>query len=483
MSKQPNILFIMPDQLRADFLSCYGADFISTPNIDSLAAEGIRYSRAYSASPICVPARASLLTGLNAIRNGVLDNGQWLRPDLDACGVHTWPEHLNRQRYYTAGVGKMHFYPWDINHGLQYRIIAEDKRWLHIRDDYYHLLRQHGHRKYHGNEHEGYYENKGAIVNRLPWELSVDHFVGQEACRFIETYAGDGPFALMVGFPGPHCPYDPNREFLDQVDVDKLPPPVPEAADDTPLLRRQNVESNRRPWNGVDYTDFTDEDKRTIRKHYAASVLQIDYEVGEILQALREAGVMENTFVIFASDHGDYLGDHNLIGKGSYYEGAIHVPLIVRPAHGTQAQTYSDLVGLSDITATMLALGGCDLPPFLDSRPLPRLGIGASDPSEILFGMLADGWMAYDGRWKLAKYATGEHLLFDLENDPQEQRNRIGDPDAQEMRFRLDQALIQEIMRSVVQSYADRRVYTVDKSGDRDFGKEGWQRPYPQPLG
>ena len=125
MIDQPNLIFIMPDQLRYDFLGCNGADFIQTPHIDSLAAHGMRYRRAYSVSPICVPARASLLTGLNAIRNGVLDNGQWLRPDLDDCGISTWPEYLNRQGYYTAGVGKMHFYPWDINHGLQYRVIAE----------------------------------------------------------------------------------------------------------------------------------------------------------------------------------------------------------------------------------------------------------------------------------------------------------------------------------------------------------------------
>ena len=101
-AKQPNLLFIMPDQLRADFLSCYGATFIDTPHIDSIAESGVRYERAYSASPICVPARASLLTGLNAIKNGVTDNGQWLNPDLAACGIETWPQTLSNQGYYTA---------------------------------------------------------------------------------------------------------------------------------------------------------------------------------------------------------------------------------------------------------------------------------------------------------------------------------------------------------------------------------------------
>ena len=168
MPNQPNLIFIMPDQLRHDFLGCYGADFVETPNIDSLAKHGVRYTRAYSVSPICVPARALLLTGRNAIKNGVTDNSQWLRPDLAEMGIHTWPEMLAEQGYYTAAIGKMHFYPWDSTHGFQYRVGAEDKRWIHVRDEYYRHLREHGERKYHGNEHDGYFEHKGAIINRLP---------------------------------------------------------------------------------------------------------------------------------------------------------------------------------------------------------------------------------------------------------------------------------------------------------------------------
>ena len=276
MSNPPNLVFIMPDQLRPDFLSCYGADFVDTPHIDSLAKSGVRYTRAYSVSPICVPARALLLTGMNAIRNGVTDNGQWLRPDLAECGVRTWPERLAAKGYYTAAIGKMHFYPWDITHGFQYRVAAEDKRWIHVRDEYYHHLKRHGHRKLHGDEHEGYLENRGAIVNRIPWELSVDHFVGQEACRFIHDYAQESPFAMMVGFPGPHCPYDPNEEYLQGIDAEEMPAAVPEVEGDAPQLRQKNIQGNRQPWNGVDYSLFTDAHKQKIRAHYAALVKQID---------------------------------------------------------------------------------------------------------------------------------------------------------------------------------------------------------------
>ncbi|MDF1514915.1 MAG: sulfatase-like hydrolase/transferase, partial [Anaerolineae bacterium] len=223
MSDKPNIIFIMPDQLRADFLGCYGADFLATPNIDRLTERGVRYERAISVHPVCVPARCSLLTGMNGIKTGVLDNGQFIRPDYAEMGIQLWPEILADNGYYTAAIGKMHFYPWDARLGFQYRSIAEDKRWIYIRDDYFQHLKDNGLRKYHGSEHEGYYEHKGAIINRLPWEFSVDHFVGQQAVKFIDDYGADGPFAMMVGFPGPHCPYDPNQQFLDHIDPADMP--------------------------------------------------------------------------------------------------------------------------------------------------------------------------------------------------------------------------------------------------------------------
>ena len=116
MTSHPNIVFLFPDQLRPDFLSCYGAEFIKTPNIDALAKEGVRYERAYSGSPVCVPARTALLTGMNAIRNGVTDNLHRIRSDYAEAGIKTWPQILSDAGYYTTGIGKMHFYPWDEHH-------------------------------------------------------------------------------------------------------------------------------------------------------------------------------------------------------------------------------------------------------------------------------------------------------------------------------------------------------------------------------
>ena len=481
MSK-PNILFLMPDQLRPDFLSCYGADFINTPHIDSLAGEGTLYRNAYSTSPVCVTARHNILTGLNSIRAGVLNNFQFIRPDYAACGIRTWPELLGENGYHTAGIGKMHFYPWDAMMGYDERVICEDKRWLHIQDDYADFLAQKGLRKLHGNEHEGYLENRGAFVHQHPFDCSWDYFVGDAATRFIRDYDREQPFAAMVGFPGPHCPYDPSPEYADRYDPADMPPAIPEVEGEHPKMREGNINGNKLPWNGVDYSEFTQAHKAKIRAHYCGLVAQIDHMVGEILQALRATGQLDNTIILFASDHGDYLGDHNLIGKGSFFEASCHVPLIARVPGQPGGRENSDLVALADITPSMTQFAGCETPDYVDFQPLPGLGLKECAPREYLYGMMAGGWMAYDGRYKLCKYSTDEHMLFDLQEDPTEINNLIRDESHRAIYERLDSALTREIMRSVLASRHDQLVYARDLSGDEAFGQPGWQRTYPQPF-
>ncbi len=317
MAERMNVVFLMPDQLRPDFLGCYGAGFIRTPHIDALCDGGTRYARALSPSPICVPMRASLLTGQNTIRTGVLTNYHWLRPDRAAMGLQTWPEMLGAAGYTTAGIGKMHFYPWDITEGFAYRAISEDKRHIHVRDDYAQYLERHGHHKYHGAEHEGYFEGKGAMVSRVPTEHQVDVWVANEACAYIERTPKDTPFAMMVGFPGPHCPYDPPPELAGMYDPVAMPASIPETAESA-VSRESFIRSYRQPWCGIDYTELTEAQKRGVRAHYAALVHQIDEGVGRILAAIAGRGIADRTVVIFAADHGDFLGDFARVGKSMF---------------------------------------------------------------------------------------------------------------------------------------------------------------------
>jgi arylsulfatase A-like enzyme len=484
MAPRPNIVFIMPDQLRADFLSCYGADFVDTPHIDSLARPGVIYQRAYSPHPVCVPARIALMTGMDAIKNGVLDNGQTLRPDHRACGIDTWPELLADQGYRTVAVGKMHFYPWEARWGFQHRIIAEDKIWINIEDDYYHFLQAHGYRKTIGHEKPEFHQQFMAFLSDLPWEYSVDHFCGQEAARWIAEYQGEEPFAMMVGFPGPHSPYDPTPEYAALFDPADMPEPIPEVADDARLMGRKGRWPARRSWYAYNHTDRpTREHYMLQRAYYAALVKQIDQEVGNILEALREKGVLHNTVLIFSSDHGDYLGDHDLTGKGSFYEPATRVPLLVRMPDAVGTTRLSGLAALSDVTATILSLAGCEIPAHVDSLPLPELGLSVDRARDRVIGSLRQGWMIVREQWKLAKYAGGGAMLFDLDQDPSEQHNLAKQSCCTEIYRRLDAELTEAIMDSIDVSHADKRVYARTLSGSQEFGRPGWPRIYPMDIG
>ena len=494
MNRPPNIVFLFPDQLRRDFLGCYGANFIDTPNIDWIADNGVRYDNAYSASPICVPARTGLLTGMNAVRNGVTDNLHALRSDYNDAGIRTWPQLLAEAGYYTSAVGKMHFYPWDARHGFQYRVVCEDKLWAYVRDDYYHYLEERGLRKLPWDEYGDYVANRGPAATDVPWEHSWDRFTGREARRFIERHGADGPFALMVGFPGPHDPYDPATDFPHKFDADDMPNPIPAAGDPAGLVAEHVTKRQKM---GMDLADWSDDRKKDARAHYAGLVKQIDHEVGEIIDTLRAQGLLENTAIVFATDHGDHLGDHGLDGKATFYEAATHIPLLVRPPRGADATAVDDLVELRDVTATMLRLAGQDLPDHMDAQPLPGLGLTDLPPRQRIFGMLTKGWMAFDGRWKLAKYAStldpmeydtcmtssrsssGRALLFDLDNDPDELRDLAADPDCASIYRRLDDELTHELMESIALAMHDRLTAPYSLAQDEAFAREGWSWPFP----
>ena len=258
-----------------------------------------------------------------------------------------------------------------------------------------------------------------------------------------------------------------------------MPNSIPEVPEDTPLMRQACIEDNKKPWNGIDYSEFTEDNKKKIRAHYAGLVKQIDYEVGEIISTLREKKLLDNTIIVFATDHGDYLGDHNLIGKASFYESAWHIPLLVRLPGKDGDISCNELVEVKDITATLISLVGLDIPDHMDSIPLPGLGISNNCNRERIFGLLSDGWCVFDGTWKLVKYSNGEILMFNLRDDPQEQKNLIDDESYQHVYRRLDSELTQYLMMSYNSVVHDRIVDSKTLFADMRFGREGANRTFP----
>ena len=472
--KSPNIVFIMPDQLRWDFVGAYGKAHAKPPNIDKLAVDGMVYERCVSPSPACLPARASMLTGHNSIATGVLNNFSWLRPDHDACGVPGFPTLLSGAGYHTEAIGKMRFIPWDSPERFAHRVVAEDKRHIHIRDDYHDYLNSVGLRKMPPADEPGYRSGGGASIGVVPLEHQVDTWVGNEAVRFLQRYADERPYFLWVGFPGPHDPYNPPREILDDITED-----MPAAFADTDVskpfqadLVQQRLHGN----SGVDITDFTRETKRQMRRHYQGLVRIIDRQVGAILNALNQRDDGRETLLVFASDHGDFLGDFSLLGKFFFFESAIHVPLIVSGA-GVPRGRSNALVSLTDLFATFTEAAGVKSP-RQDSLPLPGIGLGEEQRTHVM-GATDKGYMICDARWKLSRYRGGICTLRDVVADPGEQINRWDDPAACDVREALDRRLQDWLIESILASHADKKFANVTMVPDDPAHGRGWRRPYP----
>lgn len=487
-AKKRNILFMMPDQLRSDFLSCYGADFIETKHLDALCEPGIRYERAVSPTPVCVPARASLLTGQNAIKNGVFTNQYWLRPDKNVFGQYTWPERLAKEGYRTASIGKMHFYPFDVSEGFQERIIAEEKTHLHIHDDYEDYLKEHGYRKYHGIEFEGWTEHKGAAISIVPEEHQVDNWVANQTCRYIENYDSEQPFALMVGFPGPHPPIDPPPELAGLFAPADMPDSIP-ATPESEVFRPAMIVGHREPCNQLEYEDLEERHKKKLRAHYAALVHQIDKAVGRIVETLKRTGKYDETVIIFSSDHGEYLGDYNLMGKQTFFEPSIRVPMIVHHPDIKEPAVVKHTVSLTDVYSTILAVAGVEQTIDNDSVPLPGLPeLAGERPHEraYVFGCMkyADmmGSMVTDDEWKYCRYSNGLRLLYHLPSDPQEQRNLANDPRYAAQLTKMDDAMYRETTHAMLAASIDKKVDGPGAVKLGPFNDRGWIRPYPYPM-
>jgi arylsulfatase len=477
----PNVLFIMPDQLRPDFLGFAGCTGIPTPHLDALALESTVYGNAFSPSPLCVPARAALLTGRAPLSNGVLTNHHWLRPEREELGMKTWPDLLRDRGYRTAAVGKMHFHPFDAMEGFDERCIAEDKRWTLIQDDYAEFLAVHGLRKFDPRGLDEYRDKMGAVTFPHGRKFSPDRFVADAAIEFLARQPQGRPFALMVGFPGPHCPYDPCPESLDRVDASRLPKIVAALPDQSPgrdAWFRAYVEGHKRPWHQLDYTSFPGELREMVRHHYAALVAEIDEEVGRIIDACKERGEWDNTLVIFTSDHGEHAGDRGLVGKGDFFEESIRIPMIVKYPGQHDSQQVATPVQLQQSATTILSEAGADIPEYWEYRALNE-----SNTEEKIFGVLGDSCMVRSGKWKLIHYQAGFQDLFDLDNDPREQTNLALKPGLQALRAGLESELLHYVLRGALAGHAEKLVSSGQPLAESTkFARRGWTRTYPMPL-
>jgi len=467
----PNIVIICSDQHRAASMGCYGNPVCRTPNLDRLAAQGVLLERCFAQNPVCSPQRASIMTGRLSRNHGTLVNGIPLRRDLP-----TMADILAAHGYRTAAIGKTHLSPqaegpkeaphygfqhleyledskvgpyldWVLEHypehegyivGTMFNLPTSERYWQGRRDFRKEYLQA---RERHVRPLEisdtcnwgfGHY-------NPMPEEAHQNRWIAERVLAWLERHPRGEPLFLWVGFVDPHNPFDPPARFREMY--------PPEAVDER--IHRDGEEELWPPHTKAFrryYERFTERDWRVLRALYYGSVTFMDQEIGRIIEALEQTLDMENTIVVYTSDHGEILGDHGICGKCAYhYDSCIRVPMICRwDGHWAAGSRQEEIVESTDLPATLLAAAGVEHDVVMEGRSFEPLLRGEAWPearghaySESYSGGPEDPTPApltwaktiRTPRWRATFYPNADYgELFDLENDPQEVRNLWFEP-------------------------------------------------------
>ncbi len=466
MSNRPHILIIMPDQHRTDCMSCAGHPVIRTPNMDRLAAEGMRFPRATTTSPLCMPARASFISGLYPHQMGMWDNCGSLPAD-DATFFQT----LQRSGYRTAHIGKSHYYPHAPEDHLR-----NHEPYMHARGfDYVHettgphatrrtdsYMTDHWERlglldrfRDDYNERVGREGPFAVRPSPLPWEEFYDSYVGRQVIEYVERFDEDRPTCLYVGFPGPHEPWDAPEPYASMYRPEDMPPAIDpeEGAEWLSEAVRGKMRDGRYP-----ASLLTSERIAAIRANYCGKITLIDHWIGRILEAYERKGWLDEALVMYFSDHGEMAGDHGRIGKQVFFHGSLDIPFIVRWPGRVPAGVISDaLVQQIDLYRTILELVGLEVPDRVAGKSLvpvfrnPEQRLRETAFSEVSFKRRYRTLMAQTDRFKYVMDQTGEGIdLFDEQDDPEERRNLVGRPDYGELERDMREHVLRFLVREQV---------------------------------
>ena len=466
---RPNVLLLHTDQHRYDALGCAGNDVVETPNLDRLAADGVRFSRAFVQAPVCMPSRASYMTGRYPSETAIFTNGIELPHD-----VRTMPEYLGQRGYTSANLGKLHF----LNHsdrdhtqphpeyGFDHLEISDEpgcypdayRAWVAKHDpdalDEISLgLPPAAHDRQpssvtEGIEHPDERFPKEPVPFGADDDLTHTAFVARRTIDYLEDHADDR-FLCVSGFYSPHAPWVAPQRFIDRYDPDEIT--VPELPDHLEAAR-EDVDSSV-SWHG---TYAKAERRRAYHGHYAM-VSEVDHWVGEILDTLEELDIREETLVVFTSDHGDDLGDHLRYAKGfPGWDPVSRVPLIVDGPGVEGGRTVDDLVELVDLVPTLVDAAGGPVPSDLQGQSLlPALtGDGGVDRDAALTED-DDGKILRTDRYRYAVDTDGEELLYDIAADPHEYHDVSDDPEYRDALGECRKRLL-------------RRVATIDAERQRE---------------
>jgi arylsulfatase A-like enzyme len=420
--KQPNILFFFPDQFRSDWVGINSCEPVKTPNIDRLAKNGVLFNNAYTPSPLCAPARACLASGRAYMDCRVPNNSCDYQLELP-----TYYQLLRNCGYNVAGVGKFDLHKdtsdianlfwgldgsrllkeWGFTHGIDNEgkidgIYSYTQNNNTPCGPYLNFLHQNGMAEQYIEDYRKGSKREGIYINTLPEYAYCDNWLADNGMNILEDIYKEKPWHMVINFTGPHNPMDATQSMRDKLsDI-----------------------SFSQPFANNDYDKELEQERR---QNYAAMIESIDNQVGRYIQWLEKNGQLDNTIVIFSSDHGEMLGDHSRHGKCSWYEASVKIPLIISgPGISTGVESDS-LVSIEDITATILEYTGAETLPDMDGKSLSSILSEKSTHHRdyIHSGLFAGkiNWkMTYDGQYKYVNDNTTD-ILYDLNSDPQELKN------------------------------------------------------------
>ena len=446
----PNILFVFADQHRYDAMGCAGHPIVQTPNIDNLADRGKRFTQTWCQSPICQPSRASIITGRYAHELDVIHNVGGFDPDWD-----TVMKQLQAVGYETATIGKTHYhesYQPPEDDGLidmrSYGDFVRSFGWDHVLEEFDKYLHVEERLR---TPYTDYLENNNLLAeyrqqisgvfrltdshwrgetSALPQEMDLTSFLARGAQDWLTTRNPDKPFFLKLAFVQPHVPLidDPQwADFYRDADIDvpdlRAPDPVNDVWES--YLARLEEHSQR--------TVMDEAFVRNGIRHYFGMVSLVDQKLGEVLKTLEQLGQLDNTWVIYTSDHGEMLGEHHLWAKMNFYRGSVQVPLIITPpaskSRAIHTGVESGLAELTDVTATIADIASAEAPAGCHGQSLlPAFGsehIGR----ELLFSRIGNYAAVRSDEHRLTAHLKSGTIceLFNLETDIAEKENRASD--------------------------------------------------------
>lgn len=457
MKDRPHILFLFTDQQRADCMGCAGHPMLKTPNMDRLAEQGVRFSRCYTSSPICVPARISLAMGLYPHNSNLWQNDATVPLEAD-----TYMKRLKGAGYRTCTIGKNHLYPMDNCNLFQNYPKLEAIGFEHVEDmsgtwgvidgksiytDYLDSLGVFKQLEDYLRKLEEEPDEVRRFVAEalpIPAEHYIDAFIGRRIEQYIDRYEWNQPSFVFAGFQGPHEPWDAPDEYAGLYDPDKIPDPIPEKAPGEWLPKRGLWYQKWAQY----YQPKRPRDGKEIAARYFGKITQIDDSIGVILAAYERKGWLDSTVVILSSDHGEMLGDLGRLSKSVCYESAVRVPLLLCVPGGVGAGKVCDsFVETIDAHATILDAAGAEQWKHQDSKSLLPLVRGEAE--RVRDDVLVEAHAHYMLRAEDHKIIVGRDgqtlALFDLVEDPLEQVNLCEHPDYRQVELEMRSRLLRRI--------------------------------------